>query len=241
MGKRQDITGMKWGRLTAVEETGGKKGGSWLWLFSCECGGSKTVVPAIVKNGNTSSCGCIRSEQLSARNTTHNMSKHPAYSNWKDMFKRCYNPNNKRYKNYSEKGIVVDPHFKHFPNFLEEMGEKPDDLQVWSIGRIDNNKSYEPGNVRWETLAEQARNHSLQKNNTSGIVGIKHEFKTVGRGTYESFSATYKTPEGKTKVETFSVNKYGYEEAKQLAINARQAGLKILAEHGFVYAASHGA
>jgi hypothetical protein len=168
------------------------------------------------------------------------MSKNPAYSNWKDMFKRCYNPNNKRYKDYSERGIGVDEHFRHFPNFLEEIGEKPDDGQVWSVGRINNNLGYQPGNVRWETLTEQARNHSKQKNNTSGIVGVKFHVTTNKHGTYESWVASWKDENGKSVTKTFSTNKYGFDVAKNLAIEARNEGIKKLKEHGVVYAESHG-
>jgi hypothetical protein len=240
MGKRQDLTGQKFGKLTAVEEAGKNSKGTWQWLWACDCGGTKIAVPAIVKNGNTSSCGCIRREVLEQRNTTHGMSKNSAYSNWKDMFKRCYNPNNKRYKDYNERGIGVDDHFRHFPNFLEEIGEKPNDGQVWSVGRINNNLGYQPGNIRWETLAEQARNHSMQKNNTSGIVGVKRQVQTNKHGTYISWVAHYRDENGKPVTKTFSVKKYGEEGAKQLAIEAREAGLRKLKEHGIVYAESHG-
>jgi hypothetical protein len=240
MGKRLSIAGEKYGKLTAVEEVGKDDRGSYLWRFVCDCGGEKIIRPAIVKNGNTSSCGCVKKDVLVKRNTTHNMSKHPAYSNWKDMFKRCYNPNNKRYKDYNERGIGVDPYFKHFPNFLEEIGEKPDGIEKWSVGRIDNNKGYEPGNVRWETLAEQARNHTMQKNNTSGIVGVKLQVTVNKHGTYESWVATWSDGFGNNTSKTYSTIKYGFEEAKQLAIKAREDGLRKLKEQGIEYADSHG-
>lgn len=241
MGKRQDLTGKKYGKLTAVKEVGKNVKGTWEWLWNCECGGTKVVVPAIVKNGNTSSCGCMRKEALIQRNMTHGMSKHPAYSNWKDMFKRCYNPNNKRYQDYHDRGIGVDPIFEHFPNFLDEIGEKPNDTETWSVGRIDNNLGYQPGNIRWETLTEQARNHTMQKNNTSGIVGVKLQVTVNKHGTYESWVATYKDENGKPVTKTFSTNKYGYDKAKELAVQAREQGLQCLKQCGIVYADSHGA
>lgn len=180
-------------------------------------------------------------EMLIERNTTHGMSKHPAYSNWKDMFKRCYNPNNKRYKQYKEKGIVVHESFRDFPTFLAEIGEKPDSVEVWTIGRIDNTKSYEPGNVRWETREEQSRNHSMQSNNTSGIVGVQFRERMIGEfGPYQSFVAKWKDENGKDKSKEFSVNKYGFDEARKLATEYRNKMIQNLKSHGVEYAESHG-
>lgn len=45
-----------------------------------------------------------------------------------------------------------------FEQFNRDMPEPPSDAHT--IDRIDNSKGYEPGNVRWATMAEQHRNQS---------------------------------------------------------------------------------
>jgi hypothetical protein len=46
--------------------------------------------------------------------------------------------------------------WKDFAVFLAHVGPRPSAKH--SLDRIDNARGYEPGNVRWATLSEQARN-----------------------------------------------------------------------------------
>lgn len=180
-----------------------------------------------------------RSEALSKRNTTHGKSKTPEYQNWKDMLKRCFNENNKRYKDYAERGISVHEDFVfNFTSWLEEIGTKPEGK--WSVGRIDNNGWYTYGNIRWETDTEQARNHTKQKNNTSGVTGVKFQKHTIAGREYTTYVACWKTLCGKSKTKDFSTNKYGHEEAFKLACEYRNKMIEELNSQGAGYAASHG-
>jgi hypothetical protein len=78
---------------------------------------------------------------------------------WYGMRKRCNDPSNKSYVNYGGRGIKVCPQWdckQGFWDFLAHIGPKP--CASLSLDRIDNERGYEPGNVRWATASQQNKN-----------------------------------------------------------------------------------
>lgn len=51
-----DLTGRKFGRLTAMERVGSNKNKRAVWLCKCDCGKTVTVDSYSLKSGNTKSC-----------------------------------------------------------------------------------------------------------------------------------------------------------------------------------------
>lgn len=68
------------------------------------------------------------------------------------MLERCRNPRHKHWKNYGGRGIKVRISFEEF---YAEVGERPPGM---TIDRIDNDKDYEAGNLRWATRKQQSAN-----------------------------------------------------------------------------------
>jgi hypothetical protein len=84
----------------------------------------------------------------------------------------------------------------------------------------------------------------LRRNNTSGITGVCKYAKsfTLKNGRIKEswyWEATWPTQQGEQTHLTFSVNEYGEEMARQLAIRARKRGMRAL--QGYYWASGRGA
>ena len=87
----------------------------------------------------------------------HGLRYTPEYNVWCLMKNRCHNPKYRRYQEWGGRGIAVCMQWRYdFEAFLKFVGPRPSSLH--SIDRVDNDKGYEPGNVRWATRQEQSGN-----------------------------------------------------------------------------------
>jgi hypothetical protein len=86
----------------------------------------------------------------------------PEYKSWSGIHDRCLNSNDKHYHRYGGRGIkIADVWVNDFEAFRAYVGFRP--APGYTIDRIDNDGNYEPGNVRWATGKEQARNRSSNR------------------------------------------------------------------------------
>lgn len=83
------------------------------------------------------------------------------------MIRRCTYKKNIRYHCYGGRGIKVCDRWMDFGNFYADMGVRPS--ADHSLDRHPNKDGdYEPGNCRWATRVEQARN---KRNNIVATIG----------------------------------------------------------------------
>ena len=193
MGKFQDLTGMKFGRLTVVKRGENDKYGKTQWWCECDCQlllpekeRKLKLIPAkALKSGATQSCGCLQREMASKKNKKFNQydltgeygigytSKgEEFYFDLEDYDKikdyHWYISTTYGYvitgKRNSEKQTIA---FHRIVMNCEDPNIEIDHIHGIN-SRNDNRKS----NLRIATISQNAMNRKLSITNTSGCTGV---------------------------------------------------------------------
>jgi len=134
----------------------------------CECGCGQ---PAPIATGTDPRYGCIKGQPrrfIAGHNRTrgnlhHGMTGTRELQTYCSAKQRCSDPKIKCWPHYGGRGIKFL--FESFEQFFAELGPRP---KGKTLDRINTNGNYEPGNVRWATLQEQAASRH-----------VPHRYKTL--------------------------------------------------------------
>lgn len=177
MGRRINLVGKRFGNLTVIEKAS-NKGVKTRWLCKCDCGNTVIVHTNSLMRDHTKSCGCLITDILKERNTTHGMYGIRLYRVWNNVKRRCYTKNTPSYARYGGRGIKVCDEWLDFENFYDwsmKNGYKEDaDYGECTLDRIDNDGNYCPENCRWTSIKQQQRNKG-----TNHLITYNGETKTI--------------------------------------------------------------
>ena len=131
------------------------------------------------------------------------------YGIWVGIKTRCYNPNDKKYAVYGDKGIKMSEEWKNDFTTFAKWSIENGYSETLTIDRIDATGGYNPGNCRWVDMQTQqnnrTNNHRLEYHGESHtimewsrITGLKdttiHQRLKYGWSVEETLSKRVMTP-----------------------------------------------
>ena len=158
--------GARYGELLVTGLVRGPKGGVRGVECRCSCGRSFVVAESNLRHGRTTRCaecgrakGNQRRVRYKAVGAEHRRRLNGRISS---ILGRCLDPSHRQYRQYGSRGVLV--HLPWIEN-REEFMRYLTTLDGWdnpqlTIDRIDNDRGYEPGNLRFVSIQRQQQNRT---------------------------------------------------------------------------------
>ena len=196
---RKDLTGQTFGLLLVLEQAedyvspDGTHDAQWLCECSCEEHNQIITRGYRLKNGETTSCGCVKRKQTIEFNRTTKKKYNKYVLDLEDEYGKygvgyCSNSNDEFYFDMEDYETIKDICWCKIQRgtFTSLVGRIPDGEhctmhQLLGFTHYDhedrnelNNRKY---NLRKASQKENTRNRSIPSNNTSGVIGVSQRSK----------------------------------------------------------------
>ncbi len=120
-----------------------------------------------------------RGEAARPLSIRHGLGRDPLYSVWCNIKQRTLNPSCAEYASYGGRGIGLHAPWRTFTtlyaDIMGSIGARPGPSRAWQLDRIDNDGSYEPGNVRWATAAQNSNNKRSMRSMQAELDTLRSE------------------------------------------------------------------
>jgi hypothetical protein len=110
------------------------------------------------------------------------MKRSKLYTLWCAIKSRCFNKNIKTYKYYGGRNITLYELWKNDFSLFKDYVSSLENYDVSNIcrngitlDRINSDKNYEPGNLRWVNMELQCRNRRKKNNSKSKYIGVSED------------------------------------------------------------------
>lgn len=156
MTAKADRVGERYKHCTVVADGGRDRKSNILWRCQCDCGVYFLARGYDLTSGKIISCKCAMKARVIHGYGRCGKKRSKIYSVWATMINRCTNAKDQNFHHYGGRGIQVDPKWREFLNFLNDMGDIP--FPKATLERVDNDGHYTKENCIWATMKQQARN-----------------------------------------------------------------------------------
>jgi len=173
--KRKDLTGQKFGRLTALRPVGNSKDRHIMWECFCACGNITNVVSNSLAKGRSNSCGCLNIDRLIETHVSHGHSIGVTSGEKMDQEYSVFKSKHAIWarKNRTNSGYGFDESYS-IDEAMKDVGRRPEGRyssgkSAYALTTIDDRKGWARGNLKWVTPKE------LRLKNNDGTTRMKYD------------------------------------------------------------------